>query len=219
MFHTVMGAQVRTMFDEHESPEWRFVYHSLNCEWFYITKIEWEDGEPTGVYMMLIGDVAELQLLLSAKLKATTIGNIYLVTPGHMNGTGHWNHNLLLKIDEVDDVYPGCANINHIYTIHRNGPTELYSSLPDGEWEKNERVVLYDAGPDVLKVVESEMDEQSKRLASIMLASARLHKNDASASNLWLLTPNLEFGGRRPIDMTNAVDYDWVQSHISKSDS
>lgn len=217
MFHTVMGARVMSLFEEHEAPEWRFVYHSLNCEWFYITKIEWENGEPAGIYMMLIGNMAELQLLLGAKLKDTTIGNIYLVSPGHINGTGHWNHNLLLKIDEVDDVYDGCANINHIYTIHRNGPVELYSSEPDGQWEKNERNVIYDAGPDVLKVIEAERDEQSSRLASIMQASARIHKNDAATSNSWLLTPNDEFGGRRPIDMTNPVDYDWLQSHIAKS--
>ncbi|MGV2837396.1 hypothetical protein, partial [Pseudomonas shirazensis] len=115
-------------------------------------------------------------------------------------GTERWDCNLLLKIDEVDDVYPGCANVNHIYTVDRNGPVELYSSEPDGTWEKNERVVLYDVGPDVLKIVEAERSEQAKRLASIMLVSARVHRNDAGASNLWLLTPNSELGGRRPID-------------------
>ncbi|WP_369987118.1 hypothetical protein [Pseudomonas xanthosomatis] len=217
MFHTLMSARVRSLFDESEAPEWRFVYHALNCEWFYVTKVEWEEGEPVGVYMMLIGDIAELQLLLSAKLENTSTGSIYLVSPGHINGTDHWAHNLLLKIEEVDDVYTGYANVNHIYTVRRNGPVEFYSSEPDGRWEKNERTVLYDVGPDVLKVVEAERAEESRRLASIMLASASIHKNDASASNLWLLTANENFGGRRPIDMVNAVDYAWLQSHINKS--
>lgn len=219
MFHTVLGARVRNLFEEHEAPEWRFIYHALNCEWFYVSKIEWENGEPTGAYMMMIGDIAELQILLSAKLVNTTISKIYVVTPGHINGTERWDCNLLLKIEEVDDIYPECANINHIYTIDRNGPVELYSSEPDGKWEKNDRVILYDVGPDVLKVLDAERSETAERLASIMLVSARIHRNDAGASNLWLLTPNSELGGRRPIEMTSAVDYDWLQSHIKQKHS
>ncbi|MDH4843005.1 hypothetical protein E8E78_03660 [Pseudomonas sp. BN505] len=215
MFHTMMGARVMNLFDEHEAPEWRFVFHSLNIEWFYITKVEWQDDEPVGEHMLLIGDVAELQLLLSAKLQSTSISSIYLNTPGHMNLSERREQHLLLKIEEVADVYPGCANINHIYTIWRNGPVEVYSDQP-GDWINNERVVLYDVGGDYLKSVEAEQLESTKRQASIMQVAARIHKNDASASNLWLLTSIVELGARRPIDMTSPMEYDWLRSYISK---
>lgn len=216
MLHTIPAARVASVLGSDESMEWRFVFLSQNSELFYVTRVEWVDDQPVCEVMLFIGHMAELQLLLSSKSKHGSIGNIYLVSPPHVNKTARWGIDLLLKIEEVGEPYPGYMNINHIYTVDRSGPVLLFSDEENGVWERQPGEVIYEVDAHVLAAVDEEQTQVSLRMEVIIGNAARLFRGDFTKAANWLSRKNDEFGGRRPIEMTSAEDFHRLQTYLSE---
>ncbi|MGE8063233.1 hypothetical protein [Pseudomonas sp. NPDC089547] len=216
MLHTIPAARVASVLGSNESMEWRFVFLSQNSEFFYVTRIEWVDDEPVSEVMLFIGHIAELQLLLSSKSKHGSIGDIYLVSPPHVNKTAHWDINLLLRIEEIDKPYPGFMNINYIYTIDRDGPVFLFSDEKDGSWERRSGEVIYEVDAHVFAALNEEQTQVTLRMEAIIATAARLFPGDFAKAANWLSGRNDELNGKRPIDMTTAEDFDRLQSYLSE---
>ena len=216
MLHTIPAARVASLLGSDESMEWRFVFLSQNSELFYVTRVEWVDDEPVSEVMLFIGHMAELQLLLSSKSTHGSIGNIYLVSPPHVNKTARWDINLLLKIEEIGEPYPGFMNINYIYTIDRNGPVLLFSDDGNGVWERQSGEVIYEVDAHVFAAVDEEQAQISLRMEVVIGNAVRRFWGDFAKAAIWLSKKNNEFGGGRPIEMTSAEDFDRLQAYFSE---
>lgn len=214
MFYTHLGARVPSSFNEPAIFNWNFVFHRSQDEWLYATKVDWSDGGPGDEYMVQVASVKALKSLISVSQESSSTGKIYLVSPSRMNADGRLHTDLLLKVEEVGCFDRDKVSISHIYTVDRNGPTEICTSELGHDGKNQYRLLRYDVGVEVMGLVRDELIESTKRLELIVRASARLNDNDAAASASWLFTHHQDLRNKRPIDMTGPEDYDLLERYV-----
>lgn len=143
MFETHEEALVTSEFySEEVLLEWRFVTQRFNSEWFYICQHFFQKGsEEVAKRMLLIDDINEFKALIRASNEMSWVEDVFLVTPGTVNGTGSWSIDLLIEIKEVA---PDLNFVNRNYIYEVGGQVgRYYSTEIDGVWECLKSTTIY----------------------------------------------------------------------------
>jgi hypothetical protein len=73
------------------------VWHPLNFPWFNVTvSIEGDAGNS-----LMVPSLAQLKLVLAKQTPRVKIQSIEYVTPGCMNGSGHWKMEPVVEVTEL----------------------------------------------------------------------------------------------------------------------
>ncbi|WP_201192448.1 hypothetical protein [Pseudomonas fluorescens] len=79
---------------------WRYVEYLTERPWFYVTLLEPDEESPRrAVY--LIPMLEDLLELANAGEQGWTLLQVFIVSPGHLNGSGNWKMNELVSISRV----------------------------------------------------------------------------------------------------------------------
>jgi hypothetical protein len=79
---------------------WRYVEYLTERPWFYVTLLEADEESPRqAVY--LIPMLEDLLELANAGEQGWTLLQVFIVSPGHLNGTCNWKMNELVSISQV----------------------------------------------------------------------------------------------------------------------
>lgn len=81
---------------------WHFVQKDLMSPWFHTTIVRHEDGLEIHDVVFVDG-LPTLTAILELKEKGVQVKSVLLVSPGWLNGTGDWQMDLLLEVDQSQD--------------------------------------------------------------------------------------------------------------------
>lgn len=83
---------------------WRSAEVCLHRPWFLVTILDGDEGSHELRRTMLVFDVESLDALSAhASRGEWRMVSIELVTPGHMNGTGFWQMQHLVRIEQYEE--------------------------------------------------------------------------------------------------------------------
>jgi len=127
MFETTEAAElpISEIMASFGSRAWEYVQLRLNMPWFYVNcRVSYLDG-PQLNEMMLLSTPDKLCEL--KKSTALEILEVYLVTPGTLNGTNYWQMEQLVQVWQADD--PQDCSIPAFVYVLRDGKQYNYSDL------------------------------------------------------------------------------------------
>lgn len=79
---------------------WKSVEHTIHQPWFYVRLIEY-GGDIELSRMLLVSDAQSLQNLVACQNQICRVAEVMLVTPDHVNGTGVWQMQKLLRAERL----------------------------------------------------------------------------------------------------------------------
>lgn len=220
MFETHEEALLTSEFySEEVLLEWRFVSQRFNSEWFYICQNFVQKGsEEVARRMLLVDDINEFKSLIRASNEMSWVEDVFLVTPGTVNGTGSWSIDLLIELKEVTPD-PNFVNRNYIYEV--DGQVgRYYSTEIDGVWESSKSTTIYNQKKihnlNPTRIHWALSDDDGFRMAQILLAGISLHEGDYVEGAKWLTSKVWGLGGMRPIEMVDPVGFCRLIDFIGK---
>jgi len=211
MFETHKEAIVTSGFySEDGLLEWRFVTQRFHSEWFYICQHFVQTGsKEVAKRMLLIDDINEFKLLIGANSKRSWVEEVFLVSPSDVNGSTSWSIEPLIEVKEVTPD-PGFSNRNYIYEV--GGETGQYYSIErDGVWENLKSATIYKQekidNSNSISVHWALSDDDSLRVAQILLAGINLFGGDYVEGSKWLTSKVWGLDGLRPIEMVDPASF------------
>jgi len=130
MFETLDIAEINLpdIFSDQGLRTWWYVQRQLHTPWFHVTYLEkYEEGDEQLTLRSLVFFTQQQHLIQFAQSPDKIIEEIYIVTPDHINGSSHWQMELLKEIWEGSEP-EHIDQISHIYRLD-NGKEYVDSGL------------------------------------------------------------------------------------------
>lgn len=118
---------------------WRYVEHSLNEPWFYISLTR-RVGAGKLKTMLQTMDPAVLHALVANSVENIEVGDVMLVTPSFINGTGKWLMETLLEFSQFDSKIWGRFDV---FRVTGNRTYTTNPQVEPGELDENEGSIIY----------------------------------------------------------------------------
>jgi len=113
---------------------WLYAELSLPCVWFYVS-IGYQRSAKFGQTTLLIAGIREFEQLLSDRDSDMWLEDVMVVTPGSVNGSGHWRMDRLSELSEA--VESNTGQLTYVYKLEDGGlvlegPTADPASMQSG---------------------------------------------------------------------------------------
>ncbi|MDI3391286.1 hypothetical protein QLG10_02440 [Pseudomonas sp. V98_8] len=110
---------------------WHYAELSLPCVWFYVS-IGYQRSDKFGQTTLLLASIREFEQLLSDRDADMWLEDVMVVTPGSVNGCGHWRMDRLNELSEA--VESNTGQLTYVYGLEDGrlvieGPTADPSSV------------------------------------------------------------------------------------------
>lgn len=106
---------------------WQFVEQDIHWPWFYMEFVR-DLGDDCMSSMLMIPAVPALQQLLDEQNERSWLAQAFLVTPGHVNGSGSWMMEPLVEVNVALDEEDG--QLGYVYKVEGG---HCYSTHPNAQ--------------------------------------------------------------------------------------